>query len=253
MLRTDDGEPVDGPVPGNWHAGLPPMPDDLLSRATFRLTPGEAEYLEERILASVPRSLLAFLVGQRRPVEGSAFPWELGQLPGELGMQVRHARNFSEAMHGASLLYNLLLAERAGEDELMEEYRDRIGTWRTLLQTREAELEEWDRSAFWELVLGTRARVPSPARQFISEWLRIALASAGNVADAEPARQLIRERELRLKGKQARLFNQDALDRWNGYAGVRQLEFRWSNAVRILEAIRAGLRGESVEAADARA
>jgi len=197
--------------------------------------------------------VLAFLVGQRRPVEGSAFPWELGQLPGELGMQVRHARNFSEAMHGASLLYNLLLAERAGEDELMEEYRDRIGTWRTLLQTREAELEEWDRSAFWELVLGTRARVPSPARQFISEWLRIALASAGNVADAEPARQLIRERELRLKGKQARLFNQDALDRWNGYAGVRQLEFRWSNAVRILEDIRAGLRGESVEAADARA
>ena len=117
--RTDDGDPVEDAV-RNWHAGLPPAPADLLEGASFELGRGEAEYLRERIMANVPDSLLAFLVDRDHGGASPTFPWlhpRFGDLPSALQAQLRHARNFSETIHGASLLYNLMLADARGLEE----------------------------------------------------------------------------------------------------------------------------------------
>jgi Family of unknown function (DUF6361) len=60
--RTDDGEPIDETTLENWHVGLPPEPAGFLESSSLRLSKRDAEYLRERIMASVPDTLLAFLV-----------------------------------------------------------------------------------------------------------------------------------------------------------------------------------------------
>jgi len=76
-----------------------------------------AEYLAERIRLSpaCSGSLLAELVAQSadattmcRCVEAPA----CAELPPKLTEMLDHAQNFSEVMHGAPLLYNLILANR---------------------------------------------------------------------------------------------------------------------------------------------
>ena len=118
-LLDDDRNPVDGVPPPT---GIPAC---RARRAAFpraphsHLTAAEARYLRERIIVSHRDSLLAFLVDECEPT-GAAFAWEHPQqsrFREPFSEQLFHARLFSEGMHGAQLLYNLLLAEAVGNDE----------------------------------------------------------------------------------------------------------------------------------------
>ena len=112
----------------NWHAGLVSPPEDFPKECSLSLTRGEAEYLAERIRLSpaCSGSLLAELVAQRRRSDDVPFAWEhphCAELPPKLREMLDHAQNFSEVMHGAPLLYNLILAEQAHRDESVAKYR----------------------------------------------------------------------------------------------------------------------------------
>ena len=64
-------------------------------------------------------------------------------------------------MHGAALLYNLLLAEQKKGGVFVPVYRERLQLWCDSLKARGAEVLAWDRAAFWRLVLrdlGARVR-----------------------------------------------------------------------------------------------
>jgi len=246
---TDDGEPVDGPLTRNWHAGLPSAPADFMKSSSFKLTTGEAEYLRERIMTSAPDTMLAYLVDQRQVLGTPDFPWLYpgsGTLPARIREQLFHARNFSEAMHGAALLYNLMLSEARGVEELKSSYRERLTEWASSLEERAAALENWDRAEFWEIVIRGEARVAHPTRAFVDAWLDLALAPgvAASMPDNEAARRLIEDRELALKRGLARLHNRSALELWGGAAGAEQLWYRWSNARVIIADILAGLEEE---------
>lgn len=75
-----------------------------------------------------------------------AFLWEhprLGDMPTQLREQVEHARIFSEVMHGAALLYNLLLAEgceerQRGQADKVPVYRERLAAWVQAMHLRAA-------------------------------------------------------------------------------------------------------------------
>jgi len=78
----------------------------------------EAEYLTERIRLSPGSSgsLLAALVAHRQCHDDVPFAWyhpHCAKLPQRLREMLDHAQNFSEVLHGAPLLYNLMLAEQA--------------------------------------------------------------------------------------------------------------------------------------------
>lgn len=57
------------------------------------------------------------------------------------------------------------------------------------------------------------------------------------------AELLIRERELRLKGRRSRLAYPDAREGWSGYAGLVRLDYRWRVAQRFLGDIQTGMNG----------
>ena len=66
--------------------------------------------------------------------------------------QLDHGENFSQILHGAQLLYNLMLAERAGWTEKISEYRGLLAGWWQAVQARQEELRQWDRPRFWQIV-----------------------------------------------------------------------------------------------------
>ena len=117
--------------------------------ASFSLTSLEAQFLRERIVSQRPGTMLAFLVDRGRPCDRVDFPWEhpqLGEMPAAVRERLRHAANFSESMFGASLLYNLMLAQKAGIGELIDLLPGRVaGHGRELVEQRRGELTQWSR------------------------------------------------------------------------------------------------------------
>lgn len=253
QITNDDGEPLEGTLPLNWDPGIPPRPPDFPKRASLRLSAAEAGYLRDRILANAGGTLLAFLVEDDRALEPVRFPWSLShqrKLPLRLGEQLLHARNFSEVIHGAALLFNLMLAEEKNDDGLVRDYRRKLGAWSRLLGRRASDLTDWDRPRFWEVVHSGGARVPLGARAFVDAWLDLIVGSEDVVRNAEAvagnrrAWQLISDRERAIKGGRARLHSASALQLWSGAAGTARLNYRWTVVQQIVRDIVSGLVGE---------
>lgn len=232
----------------NWHPGLPIAPDDFPRGATFALSRGEADYLRERILTSVPDSLLAFLVNESAGWDPAAieYPWSHPAIdrvgPVQRG-RLRHAENFALAMYGAALLYNLILAELATNTAARDEYEGKLQVWALEMEGAHGALASWDRPALWRLVRAVNPRISLPTQGFVEKWLALVLNvnAVGEIATSAPARRLIFEQEVSLKRDQARVKNPRALELWGGNAGAYRLNFRWSKAQQILLDILHGL------------
>ena len=228
----------------NWDPHLPPMPDDFPNQASFEITNQEANYLRERLLLSRNQSLLTYLVDQCQPVEVE-FGWlhpNQADFPDHLKEKLSHARNFSESMQGAGLLYNLMLAEKRGADELIEAYRDRIHNWHQRLLTIETNLLNWDRNEFWKLTKQFGGVYPA-TQLFVNNWLALLLdgSSISDPSDDKRMHGLVHDREYRLKRNRSRLENPRHLELWSGDAGTGQLDFRWGIGNRIARDIQIGL------------
>lgn len=249
-LRTDDGEAFDRAGIRNWDGGLPPRPEGFPEAAVFALTEPEAAYLQEQVLRRAPGTLLAFLVaGQDPEALATKFPWEVEEtraLPEPLGTHLRHARCFAEAMHGAGLLYNLMLCEVSRRDDRAVGYAARLGAWAAEVAERREALSAWwkERELLWHLVASARgAPVPFPVRAFVERWVGWVLAQSGLPAPgaSDDARRMVRQREEMLKRGLSRFTNKRALEMWGGSSGAGRLDYRWGSVRRIVADIREGL------------
>lgn len=245
--REYEGEGTGEREPPNWHPGLPQPPAAFPQSVTFTLQPHEAEYLRERVLTCCSRSLLAYLLREKIPVKDVAAAWDLAdQLPESLREPLRHGRNFSELMHGAQLLYNLMLAELRDWQEKVDEYRGLLAQWWQRIAERRSAWQAWDRERFWQIVYRQNPRVSARARKFIDRWVELvgAASECAAVVEGTAERQWIALRESQLKGGLARLHNVRARELWAGAAGAAQLDLRWRSAQRIIADILDGLEGD---------
>jgi hypothetical protein len=131
-------------------------------------------------------------------------------------------------MYGAVLLYNLMLAEARGDEDLISEHRQRMRDWWQALNTKTAGLTGWDRQAFWGLVRGV-GRIPIRTQRFVDRWLDQLLGHRDlpTLSQYEPARTLVREREIWLKRGRSRFDSRRHLEMWSGRAGLGRLDYRW--------------------------
>ncbi len=246
-IRTSPGSRAEmltaGDAPRTWSPGLPPMPEDLLDQATFRLTPDEGGFLRDRLAVSTRESLFNELAqaGDRAQAEAiwlhpMRATWSLRN-----ATIVGQAERFARVMNGAALLYNLMLAERAAEmqgaeasrwHDLAADYRARLGGWQAEEPDKLA--TGWNLAELWSLTSQTIHRVAPQTVAFVSEWAAIVQNRSGAVVDDRDARALILRRETRLKGPKARLSNDAALARWGGASGAVVLNFRWTIVQRHL-------------------
>lgn len=239
---TDDKEPVGLGLQPNWHPRMPAAPRGFPSKVSLKLTRTEAIYLRERILSNAARTMLAFMVDQGEIAEHTDFPWQhhqFQQFPPHVRDLIEHAHNFSEVIHGAALLYNLMLAEAKQAREWEEVYTERLEAWTDNIATRRGQLRAWDRDRFWDIIASGNQRVPYLTRIFINAWIDLVLSqrTSARVSTHESARQMIQERERQLKKSLARLTNQRSLELWNGEAGANQLNYRWPGAQTIISDI----------------
>ncbi|PTA42497.1 DUF6361 family protein [Micromonospora sp. RP3T] len=252
---------------GTWHATLPAAPKGFpdVVEGGLRLRPEEGRWLRERLLAAAPDTLLAYLLDpEHRPGWDSEAPWEeraVAAAPGPIGPVVRDAALFSLAIHGAALLYNLLVAERYEAAGLTEReapaarYRDLLLDWNQRVLAEQG-LKGWDRSAMWIRLIEKNPRIASnaPARRFVERWLdAVTSGAAHNAVTDQSLRNLVAERERAVKKGQSRLVNDKLLRTWSGASGSRPLVYRWPQVRRILIDIHDGYAADLPEAAGARA
>jgi len=231
----------------NWHGGLIEPPDDFPGGCSLRLRREDAAYLRDRILLSpgCAGSLLVELVRHGKREDETSFIWEhplCRTLREPLASRIEHGRNFSEVMHGAALLYNLMLAEQQQREDRVSEYRRRVGEWIELVGARRAGLNRWRREAFWECVSAKNPRISGHTRAFVETWWDLALTERlETIVNSGSARALVTQRERHLKKELARIDNARALELWNGASGSSQLDYRWGITQRLLGDIFEGL------------
>lgn len=253
--HTIGGDDIDEGSAGRfrvWSNTMPRAPRDFPKTVPggFALRQEEAGWLRDRILDEAPDTLMAHFV-VNPPSNDSPAPWAdpaSHTVTGDARILLDHAQSFSTVMHGAQLLYNLMLAEQyetAGFDALegpADGYRERLESWSLTLSTV-VDVSRWnldDLLARVDMVRGTPVH-PRSVR-FVRDWLEILKHTPlGEVADNLDARAFLVKREKQNKGPQARLGNPRRLQTWGGGSGSGALTFRWRNVSAILRDIHEGL------------
>ncbi len=236
-----------------WHESLPPAPDGFfaMDSCDFELSHAEADWLKDRILETTPTSLLAhYITIGAEPDAAASTPWEdpaAGGAHGDLGRVVGEARRFSVSMHGAALLYNVMVAERCAQlgrtdlDDAFDGHRERFDEWVAGLGDPSLGLERWDLVEFWRWVAARGGSVRPHQHGFITAWIE-AIRTASDIDQGDPTlRRLVRRQERDQKRQQARLTNDGLARRWGGASGDHQLDYRWPQARRQLTDIMDGL------------
>ncbi len=234
-----------------WAPTIPPAPDGFfdLTRCDFALTYDEATWLAERIVDAVPGTLLQFLVERgSRSSAGAAYAWEdpdAVAATGRVRDALDEARRFALAMHGAALLYNILLAERAKKlglskhDGRRDQFATQLDEWCREIEA--SDIGGWDLNGLWALVAERGRPVKDRTREFVAAWINLAKRMNGHgLAENEDARALVQSRELYQKRSQARLRNDRLMRQWGGASGSGRITFRWPVVARLLNDIADG-------------
>jgi len=238
---------IEGPKErtANWHTNLPKPPADFPDGVDFTLTCDEAEYLEDRIQQCLPESLLAAMIKMRVTHTDIPYPWLhpiAPELPSQLTEILWHAHHFSEIMHGAALLYNLMLAESHKQfGKWKDHYQQAINHWWIDTQDIRHKISNTALIELWNACnSSTRHRITPGAKTFVTTWYNI-VHTARNIESfthkTSSARSLIFNREKKLKGVRARIGNAKLLAEWRGSSGAAQLNYRWKVSSRIIEDI----------------
>jgi len=231
-----------------WDPGLPDPPDNFLKKSSLALRRIDAEYLIDKISVNHEGTLLFYLVNEEiQP--NTRFFWELpikSDLPKELNENIKHAKNFTETIHGAALFYNYLLAYKKENDDLINKYRNNLFDWIDDITMRWDELLNWYNNIeeFWNSKVIIEGNIKRPTRNFVEEWYSIIFQGKNikNIINNNAAKSLLKNREIRLKGKRARLSNKKALERWGGASGTSKLKYRWGTVKVIIQDILDGLK-----------
>ncbi|MXY21887.1 MAG: hypothetical protein F4Y49_11200 [Dehalococcoidia bacterium] len=219
-----------------WDPSIPPAPKDFLSVCDFTLTYDEATWLAERIVEAVPETLLQVLIsGGQRLSTSARYAWddpEASAAVGRVRRALDEARRFAVATHGAALLYNVLLAERAEKlglsqyEGLRDDFAAKLEDWHREVEA--SDLGGWDLNNLWDLLAKQGRTIAPLTRSFVSDWVDMSRSRIGfGLVDDRDARELIKNRELHQKRSQARLRNDRLMMQWGGASGSGRLAFRW--------------------------
>lgn len=248
--RTHEEDELEFRGGGPWHPTLPDSPTGFPNEHSggFELTRAEADWLKERIVAAAEGTLLAHLVDGPMLTDAGA-PWlEPSALQAGQPIQalLEHARRFSLVIHGASLLYNLLVAEAyeaKGFNQIdgpVAAYRAALDNWGVAMSNEPDGGWEWP--AFWMTVAAGNPRVPAGARDFLQAWVSgIAENGIAQVADAGDLRRMVELRVARLRGARAVLVNEKLLALWGGSSGSGALVYRWGTVRQLVLDVQEGL------------
>ena len=145
-------------------------------------------------------------------------------------------------MHGAAILYNLMLAKKKASTELVKARLDDAKQW--LVSLDRGSLDKWGLDWVLPLAFKHQQALSPHTLDFCRRWVELVHASGNSIMNEKTAQNLIQSREMRLKGGRSRFSNPRALDQWSGSAGLSRMDYRWSTVKRFIRDLREGLDGE---------
>ena len=249
--------------PANWHPHLPaPPPGFPYDNVSVALRQKDAEYLRDRIQAEHPESLMAVLARRANPEDLSAkWPWQfsrLGKITPLLQERLRDAKLFAVCLQGAALLYNLMLSELQQHGERVKTYRGELDAWAGDVSALGPKLSAWDLDGLWSVASSQGRSIGYPTRAFVVRWIEKLKRHGPEaiVRQGSGARALVREREIQLKRRRARLRSPRHLELWGGRSGTGRMRYRWGGseldgARLLLKDIFDGLKRSDGDAGDA--
>lgn len=239
-----DGVPHDSV----WHSGLPPAPEGFPGNEEFgiELNREEAEWVRDRILATVPGSLLSQLASKpQRVLKTSSAPWldpAAQAATGDGTVWLRDAQAYSALQHGLDAVYAHLVTTEArlrfGADLEPEDVR-LVEGWNTEESHRRL-LTDWDVAEFIARARMVNPRIQQHSVAFLHravDELRSGTDPAGNDA----LHRLVRDREKRAKGANSRFTNDRRLRAWRPPERISPQTFRWSQVRTMLLDLKEGL------------
>jgi hypothetical protein len=242
--RGDDVDVEQRETLHSWHPRLPAPPKNFPATVDFALSLDEAEFIRDRLQVACPNSLFSFLALHCAPADTDA-PWEhpdYASFSAEHQELLTHARLFSEVMHGAALSYNFQLAKLRDNNDLVVEHQSSFDDW--VLKLPIDEIREWSLDRLWDLTIDSDHAITRTTKTFVTQWVDHTRKSYKNLLLNTAALNLIKTREMKLKGSRSRFRNRRALDQWGGYSGVGRLVYRWPNVKVLLNDLHSGLHGE---------
>jgi hypothetical protein len=249
---TDEPGEADGS--SAWWDELPTWEGDTpFPGASLEIAPTwtEAEYLLDRMAATFAggtgrpanlaeqRSLLSHVARNLALAEAQS-PWNIEVADPYLAEVLVHADLFGLVLHGAQLLYNRLLVERArnlGNHVDDAALNEREAAWVKEMTERSDEITAWahDFAGFMTVIRNAGGRIRPNTRGFYQAWIDAATKDPEEAYSDVRLADLVREREQDLKRRNARLLKSEALTRWNGALfGAGRLDYRWRIARRHL-------------------
>lgn len=197
----------------NWRDGL-----------TIQLLPEEAVFLRERILASIPESLFAYLIINQIDVnkyEGfEALTEDLaGKIKPELEELMLLACDFNRLVYLSRIRYNIILSDGKNEEAMKE--------W-DLWKNEISSMNHIDLEAIFDKLNTQNYRL----KRFLF-LIRDAFAS-NNIDDVD---QLIRKREIELKGQNRAKLNRIGEYPLDSWIGGGRLDYRFGDAKRLIRDI----------------
>ncbi|BET26495.1 hypothetical protein EV673_0395 [Limnobacter thiooxidans] len=240
--RKDDDDADPNASLTTWHLGLPAAPEGFPTKLSLKISPDEARYLRDRIATSCPESLLSWLVLRGRP-DDCREPWlhhQLGSFPKPTRDLLEHGRLLSDVVEGAAWLYNVCLADKRQDEALGQSHREGLEEWRGRASL--SDIEKWDLGDLWNVLASRGHPISSTTRGFVADWTARLIATRGEFAEDDSARDLIERRERTLKKSRSRFTNRGALNQWGGSSGLNRLVYRWPTTNDFLRDLLPALR-----------
>ncbi len=210
---------------------FPKAPDDFPAQLGLDLTREEADFVRNRVATHQNGSLLHLLMMHDEPPVDVSRIWQhpdANDWPADVRRLVHHSRTFATYNEGANALYNLMLAEELEHAEWTDIQRQHIREWRERYDDLP---HRWDLGDMWDALAPAGFNLDTLTRGFVTEWHLAVKASGGRIQDSEPARQLIRNREVHKKGNRSRFRSRSRLSQWNGDVQPTLLDYRWRSTV----------------------
>jgi hypothetical protein len=217
---------------------------------SLKLTPSEAQFLAEKLTHnhalqdSVVSQILihdigAGLLGEDRKLYES-FPALCQTLMTNDALSIRCkyrlqlANQFSEALAGAHIRYNIVLAQNAKNMRLVEEREQQYQEW--LAEAQQNKSIYPDCANIWLQCAGEEgARINSSSQSFVRQWCTAVLKNAPT-AELD---LLVRKQAESNKGKRSLLLR--SLGENPSWQGMERLSYRWGTVQIILSDIMEGL------------
>lgn len=229
-----------------------PKDDDWMPRLTITLTNPEAHFLHQQITATQPDSLLGQILmddvalHEFLALHGRSTFRDLAELPfvgrladSRLRNVVRLAHRFWDIFYGAHVRYNCLIQARFGGAAGRKETLGQWAEWRDTMES--FPWAEWDTSALWEIVSANGSEVRPYTRRFVEGWIAEAERRSANTARFD---ELVTKQERANKRMRARLRPDNKDERASEWIGIRALDYRLSQALRIVDDIHSAETGK---------